>query len=61
MTSPMQERHDRFSLDTDLRKAGFKIHARIKEQQPVWERDGAKFLQSQAISIMNREKRENGA
>lgn len=37
------------SEDVELRKRGFRIHARPKNGEPVWERGGVLFRQSEAI------------
>lgn len=43
---------DRHPTDAQLREHGFKIHSRPKRGEPVWERAGRLYTQSEAEKIL---------
>ncbi len=47
--SPSQDHTDRFANDILLRKYGFQIAGRPKKGQPVWQRNGHNYYQSDAL------------
>lgn len=48
---PSQSRAVRFRRDQLLRGFGFRIHARPKGQEPVWELDGGLVAESMALLL----------
>jgi len=40
-----------------LRKAGFRIKHRPRYGEPIWERDGKEYTETEAWWLMNREKK----
>ena len=49
-----QDRTDRFPRDQLLRKHGYKIHARPKDQEPTWEKNGKLYSQRKALRSLDR-------
>lgn len=45
------------SPDKRLRKRGFKIHARKGNEEPVWQRRGRLYKQSEALRLIEWEER----
>lgn len=52
---PTKSHSSLFWDDCILRNHGFSILQRRKENEPVWERKGERFLQSEALSVVERE------
>ena len=52
---PSKDNTYRFSLDEVLRKHGFKIHSRLKEEEAIWDLQGVRFSESEAILRLSRE------
>lgn len=46
---PSQDMSSRFPLDVMLRLKGYKIAVRREEEEPIWERDGKRFLQRELV------------
>jgi len=50
---PSEDGTGRFAIDQLLRVNGFKIHERLKHYEPVWERFGKFYPQSQAVATLD--------
>jgi hypothetical protein len=46
--NPWRERRDLNPVDRKLRALGFSILARVKDNEPLWWRDGRSWTQSEA-------------
>lgn len=45
-------RENHYPLDQLLRKHGFRIYSRKKDEEAVWERKGGKFKESTALKMI---------
>ncbi|MDE2095750.1 MAG: hypothetical protein KGL39_00715 [Patescibacteria group bacterium] len=58
VSEPKDDRHpfasnsSRFPIDDVLRKHGFRIISRRKGEQPLWERSGELYRQSEALNYL---------
>lgn len=50
---PSQSRARSFPDDVQLRRAGFKIYARPKTGEAIWECDGELYTHSQAMELIS--------
>lgn len=50
-----KDRTERFSGDQKLRRAGFKIHGRPEKGEPLWEREGKVYKESEARRLSEQE------
>ena len=57
LPSPSADRSGRHHRDALLRSAGFAIHARPRQGEPLWRRleDGAVLRESEAVQTMTRQ------
>jgi hypothetical protein len=55
LTHPTLEKSCRFPLDMALRAAGWRIHARPRRGQPLWERDGVVLPELEAAKTLRTE------
>lgn len=51
---PTQETMSRFPPDIHLRRHGFRIHARVKDTEPIWELGGKLYRQEEALVLCDK-------
>ena len=51
MPKPTAAKEKRHPLDMQLRKRGYRIHARPNDGEPIWCKDGSIYRESDAIQI----------
>ena len=51
LLSPSRDRTDRHATDAYLRRHGFRIYSRPRRLEPVWERAGRLYKQSDALAL----------
>jgi len=49
---PSRETRERFPTDEKLRAWGFRLKARPDKGEPIWELDGMKFTQTEALILV---------
>ncbi len=55
---PTKSHSSLFWTDCILRNHGFTIYQRKKETEPIWERRGERYSQSEAMSLVEEERKE---
>lgn len=54
---PTESRSNRFPEDQELRRGGFRIHARPRGAPAVWERRGELYAHAEALAVYRAEQK----
>jgi hypothetical protein len=53
---PSQDRSNRFAIDVLIRSEGYRIHSRRDKEEPIWERNGKRYMQREVLEWLDQNK-----